>query len=114
MFQKYLIPLCIVTIIYLVSTSEALTSVTAGLAILLFGMLSLGNGFRVFNGGFLENLLTSSTNTSIKSVSFGAIATAIMQSSSLVSVLSISFVSAALLNLSQGIGVMFGDRKSVV
>ncbi len=108
MFQKYLIPLCIVTIIYLVSTSEALTSVTAGLAILLFGMLSLGNGFRVFNGGFLENLLTSSTNTSIKSVSFGAIATAIMQSSSLVSVLSISFVSAALLNLSQGIGVMFG------
>lgn len=108
MFQKYLIPLCIVTIIYLVSTSEALTSVTAGLAILLFGMLSLGNGFRVFNGGFLENLLTTSTNTSLKSVSFGAIATAIMQSSSLVSVLSISFVSAALLNLSQGIGVMFG------
>ncbi len=41
-------------------------------------------------------------------VSFGAVATAIMQSSSLVSVLSISFVSASLLSLSQGIGVMFG------
>ena len=108
MFQKYLIPICILAIIYFVSTSPALTSVSAGLAILLFGMLSLGNGFRTFNGGFLENILTTSTNTAIKSVSFGAVATAIMQSSSLVSVLSISFVSASLLSLSQGIGVMFG------
>lgn len=108
MFQKYLIPLCIIAIIYLVSTSEALSNVSAGLAILLFGMLSLGNGFRAFNGGFLENLLTNSTSTAIKSVTFGSIATAIMQSSSLVSVLSISFVSAALLSLAQGIGVIFG------
>ncbi len=108
MFQKYLIPLCIVAIIYLVSTSDALTNVSAGLAILLFGMLSLGSGFRVFNGGFLENLLTSSTSTAVKSITFGTIATAVMQSSSLVSVLSISFVSAALLSLTQGIGVMFG------
>ena len=108
MFQKYLIPLCIVAIIYLVSTSDALTNVSAGLAILLFGMLSLGSGFRAFNGGFLENLLTSSTSTAIKSISFGTIATAVMQSSSLVSVLSISFVSAALLSLAQGIGVIFG------
>lgn len=108
MFQKYLIPLCIVAIIYLVSTSDALTNVSAGLAILLFGMLSLGSGFRAFNGGFLENLLTSSTSTAVKSITFGTIATAVMQSSSLVSVLSISFVSAALLSLTQGIGVMFG------
>lgn len=108
MFQKYLIPLCIVAIIYLVSTSDALSYVSAGLAILLFGMLSLGSGFRAFNGGFLENLLTSSTSTAVKSISFGTIATAVMQSSSLVSVLSISFVSAALLNLAQGIGVIFG------
>lgn len=108
MFQKYLIPLCVVAIIYLVSTSDALTNVSAGLAILLFGMLSLGSGFRVFNGGFLENLLTSSTSTAIKSITFGTIATAVMQSSSLVSVLSISFVSATLLSLTQGIGVIFG------
>lgn len=108
MFQKYLIPLCIVAIIYLVSTSDALTNVSAGLAILLFGMLSLGSGFRAFNGGFLENLLTNSTSTAVKSITFGTIATAVMQSSSLVSVLSISFVSAALLSLAQGIGVIFG------
>lgn len=108
MFQKYLIPLCIVAIIYLVSTSDALINVSAGLAILLFGMLSLGSGFRAFNGGFLENLLTNSTSTAVKSITFGTIATAVMQSSSLVSVLSISFVSAALLSLTQGIGVMFG------
>lgn len=108
MFQKYLIPICILALVYFISTSEALTSVSAGLAILLFGMLSLGNGFRSFNGGFLENLLTHSTSNAIKSVAFGTIATAIMQSSTLISVLSISFVSAGLLTLGQSAGVIFG------
>lgn len=108
MFQKYLIPICILALVYFISTSEALTSVSAGLAILLFGMLSLGNGFRSFNGGFLENLLTHSTSNAIKSVTFGTIATAIMQSSTLISVLSISFVSAGLLTLGQSAGVIFG------
>ncbi|MCH5313975.1 MAG: Na/Pi cotransporter family protein [Helicobacter sp.] len=108
MFQKYLIPLCIIAVVYFVSTGDALTDLSAGLAILLFGMTCLGNGFRTFNGGFLENILTASTNTALKAVTFGTIATAIMQSSTLVSVLSISFVSASLLSLGQGIGVIFG------
>lgn len=108
MVKKYLVFLCILLVIWLVSVNDAATSLSAGLAILLFGMLSLGAGFRVFNGGFLENILTTSTNNRFKAVTFGAVATAIMQSSSLVSVLSISFVSAALITLAQGIGVMFG------
>lgn len=108
MFQKYLIPLCIIAVVYFVSTGDALTNLSAGLAILLFGMTCLGNGFRTFNGGFLENILTTSTNTALKAVTFGTIATAIMQSSTLVSVLSISFVSASLLSLGQGMGVIFG------
>ena len=65
-------------------------------------------GLRHFPGRFLEKTLTNSTKTSLRSVIFGTIVTTLMQSSSLVSVLSISFVSASLITLVQGIGVMFG------
>ncbi|GKT33593.1 Sodium-dependent phosphate transport protein like protein, partial [Aduncisulcus paluster] len=43
-----------------------------------------------------------------KSIGFGMIATTIMQSSSLVSVLTISFLGAGLIGLAQGIGIVFG------
>ncbi|AFP31862.1 Na/Pi cotransporter family protein [Marinobacter sp. BSs20148] len=82
--------------------------IAAGVAIFLFGMLSLENGFRQFTGGFLENVLRRTTDTIPKSLGFGIVSTAIMQSSSLVSVITISFVSAGLLPLITGIGIIFG------
>lgn len=44
----------------------------------------------------------------LKSLIFGAISTMIMQSSGLVSVLAISFLSAGFITLGQGIGIIFG------
>ncbi|WP_338355555.1 Na/Pi symporter [uncultured Marinobacter sp.] len=82
--------------------------IAAGVAIFLFGMLSLENGFRQFTGGFLETVLRRTTDTVPKSLGFGIVSTAIMQSSSLVSVITISFLSAGLLPLITGIGIIFG------
>jgi phosphate:Na+ symporter len=82
--------------------------IAAGVAIFLFGMLSLENGFRQFTGGFLERVLRRTTDTIPKSLGFGIVSTAIMQSSSLVSVITISFLSAGLLPLISGIGIIFG------
>ena len=78
------------------------------MAIFLFGMMSLEEGFRAFTGGLLENLLRRTTDRLWKSLSFGVITTTIMQSSSLVSVISISFLSAGLISLAAGIGIIFG------
>ena len=80
----------------------------AGVAIFLFGMLSLDNGFRVFTGGTLERLLQRSTDRIWKSIGFGIVTTSLVQSSSLVSVITISFLSSGLMGLLQGIGVIFG------
>jgi len=77
-------------------------------AIFLFGMISLEEGFKAFTGGALEKVLKVSTNSKWKSVGFGVITTTIMQSSSLVSVITISFLSAGLLDLAAGIGIIFG------
>lgn len=82
--------------------------ISAGVAIFLFGMLSLEEGFRVFSGGTLERILKASTDKLWKSISFGFVSTAIMQSSSLVSVLTISFIGAGLIGLTQGIGIILG------
>ena len=57
-------------------------------------MLFLEEGFRAFTGGLLERLLKRTTDRMWKALSFGVAATTIMQSSSLVSVITISFLSA--------------------
>lgn len=108
LIRQYSITIMVIIVIYALSVNEQLGKLCAGVAILLFGMLFLGDGFKAFSGGFLEKTLTNSTKTSLRSVIFGTIVTTLMQSSSLVSVLSISFVSASLITLIQGIGVMFG------
>lgn len=88
--------------------SPDFADIAAGVAVFLFGMMSLEQGFKAFTGGALERLLKRSTDRLWKSLTFGAVATTLTQSSSLVSVITISFLSAGLLGLNQGIGVIFG------
>ncbi|MGB1110047.1 MAG: Na/Pi cotransporter family protein [Gammaproteobacteria bacterium] len=82
--------------------------IAAGVAIFLFGMLAMEEGFKAFSGGVLERVLRKSTERTWKSLSFGMVSTTLMQSSSLVSVITISFLSAGLIGLHAGIGIIFG------
>ena len=104
------LPLALVFLIlgYGFAASSDFTEIAAGVAIFLFGMMSLEEGFKAFTGGTLERLLQKSTDRLWKSLGFGLVATTITQSSSLVSVITISFLSAGLLGLAQGIGIIFG------
>lgn len=83
-------------------------TIAAGVAILLFGMIMLEEGFKVFTKGPLQNILKKATNKLYKSITAGALVTAFIQSSSLVSVITISFISAGLIGLSGGLGLIFG------
>ena len=83
-------------------------TIIAGVAILLFGIIMLEEGFRVFSKGPLQNILKKATNKLYKSLSVGAVVTALIQSSSLVSVITISFISAGLIDLASGMGLVFG------
>lgn len=83
-------------------------TIVAGVAIFLFGMLSLQKGFKFFTGGVLEKILRSVTDNVLKRLLFGITTTTLMQSSSLLSLLVISFISAGLLDLAAGIGIIFG------
>lgn len=83
-------------------------AIVAGIAVFLFGMLSLQQGFKYFTGGILERILRNATDNVVKRLLFGIVTTTLMQSSSLLSVLVISFISAGLLDLAAGIGIIFG------
>lgn len=83
-------------------------TIAAGVSILLFGMITLEEGFKVFTKGPLRSILAKATDKLYKSISLGALVTAFIQSSSLVSVITISFISAGLISLAGGIGLIFG------
>ena len=68
----------------------------------------LEEGFKTFTKGPLQVLLKKATDKLYKSISLGAFVTALIQSSSLVSVITISFISAGLISLSEGLGLIFG------
>ena len=108
MLRKIFLPTIMVILAYGFWISPDFKEISAGVAIFLFGMLSLEEGFKAFSGGILEKILQKSTDKLYKSISFGFVATAIMQSSSLVSVLTISFIGAGLIGLTQGIGIILG------
>jgi phosphate:Na+ symporter len=95
---------------YLFFRSENILLLSAGIAIFIFGMVTMGEGFKSSGGGALELFLRRQTSTKLKSIIFGIAATTIMQSSTLVSLLSISFLSAGLISLVQGTGILFGAQ----
>jgi len=106
--SRVLLPTIFIVLAYGFWLSPDFKAISAGVAIFLFGMLALEEGFRAFTGGTLEKILKRTTDKLWKSLSFGIVATTIMQSSSLVSVITISFLSAGLIGLSEGLGIVFG------
>ena len=108
MLRRILLPSVFGVLAYGFWASPDFNEIAAGVAIFLFGMLSLEEGFHSFTGGVLEKILSRTTDRLWKSITFGVVTTTLMQSSSLVSVITISFLSAGLLGLTQGIGIIFG------
>jgi len=108
MLKKVLLPSILLILAYGFWVSPDFKEIAAGVSIFLFGMLFLEEGFKAFTGGVLEKLLQKTTDKTWKSLCFGMVSTTIMQSSSLVSVITISFISAGLVTLVAGIGIIFG------
>ncbi|MDE9449239.1 Na/Pi cotransporter family protein [Aliiroseovarius sp. Z3] len=106
--KKLLLPVILMALGFGFWASRDFQEIAAGVAIFLFGMLMLEDGFKLFSGGLLETVLEKATGSVAKSMGFGILSTTIMQSSSLVSVITISFLSAGLITLLAGVGIIFG------
>lgn len=106
--KRFLLPVAIGALILAFWFSPDVQIIAAGIAIFLFGMMMLEDGFKLLGGGILESLLERATKSVPRAIGFGIVTTTILQSSSLVSVLTISFLSAGLISLIGGVGIILG------
>ncbi len=90
--------------------SAAWLKLCYGLALFLFGMQCIEEGLHNAAGGTLERLMAKSTATPVKGLLFGIGATFILQSSTLVSLLTIAFLSTGLITLAGGIAIILGTN----
>jgi phosphate:Na+ symporter len=82
----------------------------AGLGIFIFGMHMLEESIRVLSGAAFRSLIRRYTGSRIKAIFSGIISTAVLQSSSAVSLMVLAFVGAGVMNLVQAIAVMMGTK----
>ncbi|NIP16625.1 MAG: Na/Pi cotransporter family protein [Pseudomonadales bacterium] len=79
-----------------------------GLAIFLFGLDQLTDMLKATAGARMGDLLAKMTTNRFKGVVAGGVTTAVIQSSSVTTVLAVGFVSSGLMSLQQSIGVIMG------
>ncbi len=87
-----------------------LLEILGGLALFLFGINLLSSGMEKLTGEQIQKWLDRMVNGRIKSMVFGAAATAMIQSSGLLMVTMIGLINANLLTVQQAIGVMLGQE----
>jgi phosphate:Na+ symporter len=81
---------------------------TGGLCLFLYGMKVMSDGIQQAAGDRLQRVLNFMTGNRLAGVLTGFAVTAVIQSSSAVTVMVVSFVNAGLLTLTQSIGVIMG------
>ncbi len=81
-----------------------------GLAMFLFGMSHMGDALERLSSGKLESMLEKLTNNKIKAVALGAAVTAIIQSSSAVTVTLVGFVNSGVMKLGQAVPIIMGSN----
>jgi phosphate:Na+ symporter len=110
MLKRLISPLFFLLFAWFVVSSNDAKTIIAVIANFLIGMHYMEDGFKLFSGGALEMVLEKFTSTTPRAIGTGFLATAVVQSSSLVSVIIISFLSAELIGLTQAVGVVFGSN----
>lgn len=79
-----------------------------GLGLFLFGMNFMSQGLQKAAGAKLRSVLTAISKNKYIAVLFGALFTAIIQSSGATTVMVVTFVNAGLMELAQAVGIIFG------
>lgn len=80
----------------------------AGLGLFLFGMFMMEEAIRLLAGRSFKLFLRRNTDTTLKAVFSGTLVTAILRSSSMVTLLVMSLAGAGIIGLKNGIGMIMG------
>ncbi len=86
-----------------------LISLLSGLALFLYGVSLMGDGLNLVAGNKLEVVLYRLTSNRVRGIILGTIVTAIIQSSSALSVMVVGFVNSGLMSFQQALSVILGS-----
>lgn len=87
---------------------DAIITSLGGLGVFLFGMITMAGGLKAIAGSSLRRGLSRFTRSPTTGALSGAVATALVQSSSATTVIAIGFCGAGLMTFSQALGIVFG------
>ena len=87
-----------------------LLMVAGGLGTFLLGMKHLSEGLQAVSGKGLRRFMALATTHRLAGVATGCVSTIIVQSSSIITVIAVGFVSSGLLDLTQAINVIIGSN----
>ena len=85
-----------------------LVNVTGGLGLFLLGMKHLSEGLQATAGGGLRKFMAHATSHRLVGIGTGIFSTMLVQSSSIITVMLVGFVSTALMTLPQAFNVLIG------
>ena len=88
--------------------SITIMMILGGLGIFLYGIHLMGESLKELAGDKLKMIIEKTTNTPIKGILVGALVTAIIQSSSGTTALTVGLVRAGLLTFPQAVGIIMG------
>lgn len=88
--------------------TEGVLTILGGIGLFLFGMKTMTEALREAAGGSLRRLLARFTTSPTAGVLTGAAVTAVVQSSTATTVMTVGFVGAGLLSFPQALGVLYG------
>lgn len=84
--------------------------VGGGLGTFMLGMKHLSEGLQAVSGSGLRRFMSVATTHRLAGVGTGIISTVIVQSSSIITVMVVGFVSSGLMNLTQAVNVIVGSN----
>lgn len=87
---------------------ELIFGLIGGTALLMYGVDKMGEGLEKASGEMMKRLLTVLTGKVWSAFLVGTFLTALVQSSTAVTILTVGFVSAGLMTLPQAMGVIYG------
>ncbi|AYJ79964.1 Na/Pi cotransporter family protein [Aliarcobacter cryaerophilus] len=110
MLKSAAIPFFLLLLGYVVIADENFTVILSGIAIFIIGMFFMQDGFKQLSGGVLEKLLEKFTSNTLYAIMTGFLSTSVVQSSTIITLIVVSFLSAELLTLVQAVGIVFGSN----
>ncbi len=87
---------------------ELLFGIIGGTALLMYGVDKMGDGLEKASGETMKRVITVLTGNVYSAFLVGIFVTAIVQSSTAVTVLTVGFVNSGLMKLSQAVGIIYG------